>query len=144
MAIQIHKRNNTTPDAPYKSGGAIKTPAPSSKVQPVAKGGAFDPLANSKAYGRSQYGSNAYGGASSTDKPGDLVESDLAAEIRGKFTDLDAVINHSTGPQQLTGLEHEGSPQTRAVSSEMIAPAHGMKNPNAAPVKIPSKMGRGD
>jgi hypothetical protein len=108
MAYQISK--------PAK-GDAENTGAPGPTPAPTKE----------TAFGRGSYGANAYGGPSSIE-PGAKSSSPMADAIRDAQNDGQDVL----GKIQAHGVTGSPSPQTRAISSEPLPPAHGMRSRTAS------------
>lgn len=126
MAIQTHKNDGSNIDP---NAGAVKTPPPD----------------KDHSYGRTSYGSNAFGGPSSV-TPGGSVTSPLADDLRRKSDPdgaLAAVCRNGVGnvakPAAAPQIEDW---QTREVPANSIQASHGMRSRTAAQEggKIPGSV----
>ena len=124
MAIQVHKKKQAT----NPTAGPVVTPAPD---------------ARDKSFGRENYGSNAFSGASSL-TPGQTVESPLATDLRSGDDCLDRV--QAAGTARHDPKSNEPGSQTRDISDsrdgnlQQVPAAFGMKGAAAGPT-IPAKLG---
>jgi hypothetical protein len=124
MAVKVAATGN----AP--ATGMPKTPAPTRQAPPDAVSEIRNPSAQS-------YGENGPKNNVSRTNPGQVVESDLARNLRQSSDDGESVLDAI----QSKGMRALGQDwQTRSVSDTPFKPAFGMKSP-AAPATIPSKIG---
>jgi hypothetical protein len=127
MAYQMTRPVKVPAKGDAPDMGINKTPAPVSSADLALK--------RDRSLGRTSYGANAYGGASSI-APGAKTSSPLADQLKAKAAESDGgdllqrIIERGTARGTAADVELQ-SPQTRDVSKEPYPAAHGQRSRTA-------------